>query len=101
MGGMLLYELFLWQTLGLVSRRFPGTALSYFAKFGNATVEITVLTAALYMVSQSFDHPILMLLSPVAYLYFIFITLSTLRLSATVSVWTGALAGIEFYALSL
>ncbi|GAB3881538.1 adenylate/guanylate cyclase domain-containing protein [Spirosoma agri] len=101
MGGMLLYELFLWQTLGTVSRRFPGTALAYFAKFGNATVEITVLTGALYLVSQSFDHPILMLLSPVAYLYFIFITLSTLRLSATVSVWTGALAGIEFYGLSL
>lgn len=101
MGGMLVYELVVWRTLGLISRRFPGSALSYFAKFGNATVEITILTAALYMIGRSLDHPILMLLSPIAYLYFVFITLSTLRLSVVVALWTGALAGLEFYGLSL
>jgi adenylate cyclase len=100
MGGMLVYEIIVWQTLGM-RRLWPRPAAAYFAKFGNATVEITVLTTAIYLVSKSLDHPILMLLSPIAYLYFIFITLSTLRLSSTVSLWTGGLAGLEFYGLSL
>ncbi len=99
MGGMLAYEFFIWRTLGVISKKIPG--LPYFAKFGNAAFEVTVLTFTLYYISLTFDHPILILLSPIAYLYFLFITLSTLRLSIAVSLWTGALAGLEFYLLSL
>lgn len=100
MGGMLIYELIIWRVLGFLNKRFAGSVVAYFAKFGNTTVEISALTAALYMVSQSIAHPIMILLSPLAYLYFIFIILSTLRLSATLSLWTGILAGLEFYGLS-
>ncbi|GAB4033777.1 adenylate/guanylate cyclase domain-containing protein [Spirosoma jeollabukense] len=98
MGGMLLYEFGIWRMLGTISRYVRG--LPYMAKFGNATVEITALTVVLYISSQSFGQPILMLLSPITYLYFVFIVLSTLRLSIAVSLWTGGLAGLEYYLLS-
>ena len=98
MGSMMLYEFSLWRMLGVISRRISG--LPYLAKFGNATVEVTALTVVLYITGQSFEQPILMLLSPITYLYFVFIVLSTLRLSIAVSLWTGGLAGLEFYLLS-
>jgi adenylate cyclase len=93
---MLAYEFLIWLTLGVITKNIPG-----FVKFGNTTLETTVLTLTLYLLSESFSHPVLILLSPIAYLYFLFITLSTLRLSRVASLGTGALAGLEFYLLSL
>lgn len=98
MGAMLLYEVMIWRTLGTISRYVTG--LPYFAKFGNAALEVSALTFTLYITSQTLDHPVLILLSPIVYLYFLFITLSTLRLSVGVSLWTGGLAALQFYLLS-
>ncbi|MBC8155189.1 MAG: adenylate/guanylate cyclase domain-containing protein [Bacteroidetes bacterium] len=98
MGGMMAYEFVGWCSLRALAKRM--LAIPYVSKFGNATFEITALTLALYLISRPFDHPILVLLSPLTYLYFIFITLSTLRLSVMVSLWTGGLAAVEFFGLS-
>ncbi len=98
MGAMTIYEFVGWCSIRVLTRRI--SAIPYISKFGNAAFEITALTVALYFISKPFAHPVLMLLSPLTYLYFIFITLSTLRLSVSVSLWTGSLAAVEYLALS-
>lgn len=98
MGGMAVYEFVGWCSIRVLTRRI--SAIPYVSQLGNAAFEITALTVALYLISQPFSHPVLILLSPLTYLYFIFITLSTLRLSVPVSLWTGGLAAVEFLVLS-
>lgn len=97
-GFMILYECSIWASLKylvLTMRRFPTIG-----KFGNASFEIFMVSTAIYLGSKEFIHPILMLLSPLVYLYFLFIILSTLRLSNAVSVWTGLSAAVQYFALS-
>ncbi|GAB3641296.1 adenylate/guanylate cyclase domain-containing protein [Spirosoma arcticum] len=99
MGVMMTYEFLAWCTVPI--RRRQLVWVPTFNGLGNAALEITILSVALWLISRNLGHPVLMLLSPLTYLYFIFITLSTLRLSVTLSIWTGLLAAVEFFALSL
>jgi adenylate cyclase len=95
---MILYESAVWLSLKSLMpsmKRFPTLA-----KFWNANAEVSILTGVIYLSSIEFAHPILMLLSPMVYLYFLFIILSTLRLSNPISVWTGLVAGIQYFGLS-
>lgn len=95
---MTLYEFTVWLSRIYLLKMFSQIPL--IAKFGNATVEISLLTAVLYFSGQEYNHPILAVLSPLVYIYFIFIVLSTLRLSYTISLWTGLVAGVEYFILS-
>lgn len=97
--GITLYETSIWNFLRF--QRQSGRELPRMFKFANAFVEISALTLALYFVSPDFSSPVLVMLSPVASVYFLFIILSTLRLSFAVSLFTGAVAGVEFLLLSL
>ncbi|GAB3324825.1 adenylate/guanylate cyclase domain-containing protein [Larkinella ripae] len=98
LGFMAVYELNMWNMLRIWSRK--GLSLPQLAKYLNATFEITALTLLLYLLSDKFDHPILVMVSPFASLYYFFIILSTLRLNFWISFYTGLISGIEFLLLS-
>ena len=71
------------------------------AKYGNATLEISTLTLVLYLIHFDYDSSIMPMLSPMAWVYFYFIILSTLRLSSKISIYTGFMAGLQYVLLSL
>ncbi|MGA0555101.1 adenylate/guanylate cyclase domain-containing protein [Larkinella sp. VNQ87] len=96
---MAVYELNLWNMLRIWLRK--GFSMPQIAKFLNATFEISAITLLLYVLSDKFDHPILVMLSPFATLYYFFIILSTVRLNFWISLYTGLIAGLEFFLLSL
>lgn len=95
---MTFYELIFWLTMKYLLKVMNQVPI--LAKFGNATLEISLLTLVMYLAGQEYNHPILIVLSPLVYVYFIFIVLSTLRLSFAISIWTGILAGVEYFILS-
>lgn len=68
-------------------------------KFGNASFEITSISFILFIVSRHLYDPLLILNSPLVYMYLFFIILSTLRLTFWLSAYTGIIAGAEFIAL--
>ncbi|QIP12071.1 adenylate/guanylate cyclase domain-containing protein [Spirosoma aureum] len=70
--------------------------LPTFFKFANATFEITSISFILLIVSRHLGDPLLVLNSPLAYIYLFFIILSTLRLNLWLSAYTGFIAGAEF-----
>jgi adenylate cyclase len=69
-------------------------------RYVNATIETSIPTVMIALTSQAAGAEIA-LNSPLPMVYFLFISLSTLRLGAMLSIYTGALAGIEFTALGL
>lgn len=70
-----------------------------FFKFANASFEITSISFILFIVSRHLYDPLLILNSPLVYMYLFFIILSTLRLTFWLSAYTGIIAGAEFIAL--
>lgn len=68
-------------------------------KFGNATFEITSISFILLIVSRHMYDSLLVLNSPLAYIYLYFIILSTLRLNFWLSAYTGFIAGLEYVVL--
>lgn len=76
-------------------RMFP-----FFPRYINAAVEISVPTVIMYLAFNIF-HSIEALYTPVLLLYFIFISLCSLRLVFTLSLFTGIVAGAEYIALSM
>lgn len=71
-----------------------------FPRFGNALAETTMPTIMLILLSRAIG-PEIALNSPLTMIYFLFIALSTLRLAAPLSVFTGVVAGVEFMSLAL
>lgn len=66
----------------------------------SALIETSIPTAGMLVGSQ-FLGPIYTLFTPAAFLFPIFIVLSALRLDLRLSVFTGAVAGLEYSALAL
>jgi adenylate cyclase len=95
-GAAFVYELIAHTVLGQVIRR--RIHIPAFPRYGNALVETSFPSLLLDVLSRAIE-PELALNSPVPMLYFLFIILSTLRLSAPLSVFTGCVAGVEFLAL--
>lgn len=96
-GGLIAYELLIRRMLGrmLVRGATPPTAL----RFVNAAIETSVPSLLILLVAREVE-PIAVLQGPAAYLYALFIILSTLRLDFALSAFTGAVAALEFAALS-
>jgi adenylate cyclase len=69
------------------------------ARIFNATLEISVPTAALYLLSTVVPPETALSLPPV-FLYYFFLALSTLRLDPWLALYTGVLAGAEYAVLS-
>lgn len=95
--GLALYELTYAVTLAIFlgrKRMFP-----FFPRFVNAVIEISVPTLIIYFTFKVF-YSVLALFTPIALIYFIFISLSSLRLNFTLSLFTGMAAGAEYIMLS-
>ncbi len=95
--GMSIYELGMRRLLKRQLQRHQNLPTIF--KFGNATFEITSISFVALIVSRHLDDSLLVLNSPLAYIYLFFIILSTLRLNFWLSAYTGIIAGIEFIAL--
>jgi len=68
-------------------------------RFGNAFGETSLVTTVLVIASYSLG-PEVALNSPAVFMYYFFIILSTLRLRFSLSLFTGAVAALEYFALS-
>jgi adenylate cyclase len=91
------YELAARYVLGRMLRqgRTPPAVLRY----ANALVETSVPSLLILLVARQIE-PIVVLQGPAVFLYAIFIILSTLRLDFWLATFTGAVAAVEFAALS-
>jgi adenylate cyclase len=94
MGVMMLYEFLLWNVFGWVKKNKK--TIPFKARFANAFVEVTSVTFVLFLLSKTFPVPIAVMHSPIALAYFIFVVLSTIRLSFTLSVFTGVVAAVSY-----
>jgi adenylate cyclase len=95
-GAAFVYELIVHTVLGkVIERRFHAPELP---RYGNALVETSLPTIALLLLANALG-PEVALNSPVPMVYFLFISLSTLRMTASLSIFTGLVAGVEFAGL--
>ena len=69
-------------------------------RFGNALIEISIPTIMIYF-SFKILGSVQSLVIPILFLYFIFISLSALRLMFTISLFTGIVAGAQYFWISL
>lgn len=99
MGFLAVYEFALWNGMRFMFRR-KKQGLPEVGKFGNATAEISFISLTIYAISRDYSPPIVTLLTPLAWIYFYFIVLSTLRLNFYLSVYTGLVAAVEYFVLS-
>jgi adenylate cyclase len=68
-------------------------------RFVNALVEISIPTIMVYLSFNVFDS-IQALVTPIVFIYFIFISLSALRLMFTLSLFTGIVAAAQYFWIS-
>jgi adenylate cyclase len=97
-GIALLYELVAQTVLGWAiarRRRLPEPP-----RYGNAFIETSIPTVMMILLSGAIG-PEVALNSPLPMAYFVFISLSTLRLSAPLSIFTGCVAGFEYAGLAV
>src|SRR5580658_4685764 len=91
------YELGVHTVLGkAIDKRFR---VPDFPRYGNALAETSMPTIMLVLLANALG-PEIALNSPLPMVYFLFIVLSTLRLGAPLSIFTGCVAGVEFAALA-
>ncbi len=94
------YEIFVRWMFGYfmrTDRPFPRLM-----RYGNAIVEVSGPTVIVFIGSILYaEAPSLALNAPIVFLYFIFIALSSFRLSIALCLFTGALAAVEYLALAL
>lgn len=96
-GVALLYELVAQTVLGWAlarRRRLPEPP-----RYGNAFLETSIPTVMMVFLANAVG-PEVALNSPLPMAYFLFICLSTLRLTASLAIFTGAVAGVEYAALA-
>ena len=91
------YELFAARVLTIFLRR--GRNFPVFGRYMNALIETSFPTVLLYLLAGYLSAPVIFGTWP-ALLYFLFIILSTLRLSFALSAFTGAVAAVELFALA-
>ena len=92
-----LYEYGYRSVIGLLLKR--GLRLPLPARLFNATLETSVPTLALHLLSTVVPPETALNLPPV-FLYYLFLALSTLRLDPWLALYTGALAGAEYATLA-
>jgi adenylate cyclase len=71
------------------------------SQYFNTIVEISSPVVIMLLLAGQNTDPIKVLNLPAAYIFFIFILLSTLRLNFKLTLFTGLLAGVEFFLLSI
>jgi len=91
------YELLAAALLTILLRR--GRNFPVVGRYMNALIETSFPTVLLYLLAGYLSAPVIFGTWP-ALLYFLFIILSTLRLSFALSAFTGAVAAVELFALA-
>ncbi|HTR85875.1 MAG TPA: adenylate/guanylate cyclase domain-containing protein [Reyranella sp.] len=71
-----------------------------YGRFANALIETTLPSVIIYLLARDMDPRAVFAFWP-PMLYFVFIVLSILRLDFRLSLWTGAVAAVQQYALAL
>src|ERR1700759_1617852 len=97
-GPFVLYEIAVVSFLGW--RIAHGKDFPQPARFANALVETSLPGVIIYALSQNMEPQLVFGFWP-PMLYFVFIVLSTLRLDFWLSLWTGAVAAVQQFALAL
>ena len=92
-GFAFLYELGVYSAVGRAIQR--GIRVPAWARYGNAFAETSMPTIMLILLARALG-PEIALNSPLPMVYFLFISLSTLRLARPLSIFTGCVAGGEF-----
>ena len=96
-GAALAYELVAHTVLGIaIARR---RRLPELPRYGNALLETSIPTVMMVLLAGAIG-PEVALNSPLPMAYFVFISLSTLRLTASLGIFTGCVAGAEYAALA-
>jgi adenylate cyclase len=91
------YELIVAGVVTYLIRR-DGEILT-FARYANAFIETSMPTVFILSLTRALEAPIAVASWP-SLLYFLFIVFSTLRLDFALSVFTGAVAAVELFALA-
>ena len=92
------YEMIAFTVLGILiarRRRLPEAP-----RYANALVETSIPTGMMVLLSGAVG-PEIALNTPLATAYFLFICLSTLRMTASLSIFTGCVAALEYTGLGL
>jgi len=97
--GILLVRSYNIQRL-ITYRLKKGKTFNPLLRYLNVSFEVSVPTILILIVSQNII-PIYAMTTPIVFFYFIFIVLSTLELDFKISLFTGAVAAIQFFLLSL
>ena len=96
--------LFLFEVLSLLyinrRRKRKLKKIPLAGQYLNAAIEITAPGIIMLLLADKFSSPAMILQTPVVYVYFIFIILSTLRLNFKISLFMGLLAAVEFLSVS-
>lgn len=77
-----------------------GKSLNLLLRYLNISFEVSVPTVLIILVSQNIV-PIYAMTTPIVFIYFIFIVLSTLELDFKISLFTGGMAALQFLLLSI
>jgi len=76
-------------------------SIQHFERYLNSFIEICSPGVIILILAKQYDSPMIILHSPIVYLYFIFIVLSTLRLDFKLSLFIGCMAAVSFFVLSM
>lgn len=84
----------------IVRAMTDGRQLHPAVRYVNAFVEVSVPTVAL-VIEATLLHPIYSLFTPAAFIYFVLIALSALRLDFKLSIFTGVVATVQYLFVAL
>jgi len=76
-------------------------SIQHFERYLNSFIEICSPGVIILILAKQYDSPMIILHSPIVYLYFIFIVLSTLKLDFKLSLFIGCMAAVSFFVLSM
>jgi adenylate cyclase len=76
-------------------------SIEIFNRYSSSFVEICSPGVIIFIMAKQYNSSATILHAPVVYLYFIFIILSTLRLDFRLSLFTGCMAAIGFFIISI
>lgn len=88
-----IYEIFTWSWWGIIFRmreRVPDLG-----RYINTIIEVSFVTGVIVLITE-FLTPLYALVTPLAFVYFLFIILSALRLDFWLSAFTGIVAALEY-----
>ena len=97
---LLVFEIITWLSINYRIKK-QQYSINNFDRYSNSFIEVCSPGIIIFIMSKQYDSPIMILHAPVVYLYFVFIILSTLRLDFKLSLFTGCVAALGFFLISL